>query len=100
MCAHSKKERCLNIAHEDLAACGVVDLRASAPPDSTQHNQTNQKLLFSREEAAAALSISIRSLDYLIANKELSARRIGTRVLIQAADLRKFARGDHKSRPN
>jgi excisionase family DNA binding protein len=53
------------------------------------------KLLVSREEAAQLLSISQRGLDYLIANRRLPTRRIGGRVLIPVADLRKYARGDH-----
>ena len=57
-----------------------------------------EKLLLSREEAATLLSISRRSLDYLIANKAISVRRIGTRVLIPVKDLQRFARADHPSR--
>lgn len=56
------------------------------------------KLLVSREEAAQLLSISQRALDYLIANRRLPTRRIGGRVLIPVADLRKYARGDHPER--
>jgi excisionase family DNA binding protein len=56
------------------------------------------KLLVSREEAAQLLSISRRGLDYLIANRRLPTRRIGGRVLIPVADLRKYARGDHPER--
>jgi len=54
-----------------------------------------QKLLVGRDEAAQMLSISQRSLDYLIANKQLSTRRIGARVLIAVADLQRYARADH-----
>lgn len=61
--------------------------RATISPDA--------KLLVSREEAAQLLSISQRGLDYLIANRRLPTRRIGGRVLIPVADLRKYARGDH-----
>lgn len=56
------------------------------------------KRLVSREEAAQLLSISQRGLDYLIANRRLPTRRIGGRVLIPVADLRKYARGDHPER--
>jgi len=52
----------------------------------------------SRDEAAQVLSISQRALDYLIADRRLPTRRIGGRVLIPVADLRKFARGDHTER--
>jgi excisionase family DNA binding protein len=53
------------------------------------------RLLVRREEAAQLLSISQRSLDYLIASGRLPTRRIGGRVLIPVADLRKYARCDH-----
>ena|ERR1700722_8826586 len=56
------------------------------------------KLLVSREEAAQLLSISQRGLDYLLASKRLPTRRIGGRVLIPVADLRKYARCDHPER--
>jgi excisionase family DNA binding protein len=56
------------------------------------------KLLVSRDEAAQLLSISQRGLDYLIANRRLPTRRIGGRVLIPVADLRKYARDDHPER--
>lgn len=54
-----------------------------------------EKLLVSRGEAAQLLSISQRGLDYLIANRKLPTRRIGGRVLVPMADLRKYVRGDH-----
>lgn len=60
--------------------------------------EVDTKLLVSRREAAAWLSISQRSLDYLIANKELTTKRIGSRVLIPIHDLRRFARSDHPQR--
>ena len=56
------------------------------------------KLLVCREEAAEILSISVRSVDYLLASKQLSFRRIGTRILITVADLKRFARMDHPER--
>lgn len=46
-------------------------------------------------QRAQMLSISQRALDYLVANRRLPTRRIGGRVLIPVADLRKYARGDH-----
>lgn len=63
---------------------------ATVPPQA--------KLLVSREEAAQLLSISVRGVDYLVAAKRLSARRIGTRVLIPIEDVHKFARSDHPER--
>ena len=54
-----------------------------------------EKLLYSRKDAAQALSISIRSLDYLIERGDFSTKRIGKKVLIPAGELRRFAKGDH-----
>ena len=56
-------------------------------------------LLLSRRKAAAMLSISLRTLDYLIARKEIVVRRVGSRVLIPCAALENFARRDHATRP-
>ncbi|HUD23270.1 MAG TPA: hypothetical protein VMQ60_10555 [Acidobacteriaceae bacterium] len=64
--------------------------RATLSPD--------EKLLVGRVEAAGMLSISCRALDYLVANKQLLIRRIGTRVLIPLSDLRRFSRSDHPER--
>ena len=56
------------------------------------------KLLVSQEEAAQLLSISKRSVEYLVASRQLSTRRIGTRALIPIEDIRRFARSDHPQR--
>ena len=55
----------------------------------------DQKLLVSRHEAALRLSISERAVDYLIANKQIATKRIGTRVLIAVTELQRFSRRDH-----
>lgn len=54
-----------------------------------------ERLLVDRRNAAQYLSISQRSLDYLLAHGELAMRRIGTRTLIPLAELKKFAGFDH-----
>ena len=54
-----------------------------------------EKLLYSRKDAAFALSLSMRSIDYLIAGKQLLTRRIGNRILIPADEIRRFARANH-----
>jgi excisionase family DNA binding protein len=64
--------------------------RVEMPPE--------QRLLVDRRNAAQYLSISQRSLDYLLANGELNTRRIGTRVLIPISELQRFARIDHPGR--
>jgi excisionase family DNA binding protein len=44
------------------------------------------------------LSISERAVDYLVANKQLRARRIGSRVLIPTSDLKRYSSADHPER--
>ena len=56
------------------------------------------KVLVSRKAAAEMLSISIRGVDYMIAAKRLSTRRIANRVLIPVDEIRRFARSDHPER--
>jgi excisionase family DNA binding protein len=62
--------------------------RATLPPE--------QRLLIDRRDAAQYLSISQRSLDYLVANGELNVRRMGARVLVPISELQRYARVDHK----
>jgi hypothetical protein len=54
-----------------------------------------EKLLYSRRDTAEALSLSIRSIDYLITTGRLTARRVGGKILIPASAVRRFAREDH-----
>ncbi len=49
---------------------------------------TVAKLLYSRADTAFALSISIRSVDYLISVGKLTTRRIGEKTLIPVSDVR------------
>jgi excisionase family DNA binding protein len=74
-----------------------MDSKSVLKPKAPQKTyvRSEQRLLLSRTQAAERLSISPRAIDYLIANKSLPFRRIGTRVLIPAADLERFARADH-----
>jgi excisionase family DNA binding protein len=53
------------------------------------------KVLYTKREAAQLLSISVRSLDYLIFSHQLSARRVGRRVLVHRDAIEQFARRDH-----
>jgi excisionase family DNA binding protein len=52
--------------------------------------------LYDRRTAAAQLSISPRTLDRLIAHKQIAVRRIGGRILVPYGELQKFARADHE----
>lgn len=53
------------------------------------------RLLYDRKEAARQLSISVRSLDYLIGQKKLSIRRLGKKVMIPDSELVRFASANH-----
>jgi hypothetical protein len=56
---------------------------------------TVEKLLYSRRDTAEALSLSVRSVDYLITTGRLTTRRVGGKILIPAGAVRRFAREDH-----
>jgi len=51
---------------------------------------TKTRLAYSKKEAAAATSISVRSIDYLISKGQLKAVKIGRRIVIPARDLEKL----------
>ncbi len=53
------------------------------------------RILCSKREAASALGISVRTLETLIAVKELKSVRIGRRRMVPQAELERFARRDH-----
>lgn len=57
--------------------------------------EAQPKLLYSKAEAAKMLSLSLRTIDYLIAAGELMARRVGKRVLLPHNSLLLFTRKDH-----
>lgn len=52
------------------------------------------KLLFSKREAAQILSVSIRTIENLLARKLLASRRVGRRRLIPYTALVQVARRD------
>lgn len=76
----------------------VSALKTQSPLPRKEPSRLEAKLLVSRHEAASQLSISKRALDYLIANGLLSARRIGSRVLIPTQELQRFAQGNYPGR--
>jgi excisionase family DNA binding protein len=53
------------------------------------------RLLYDRKTAARMLSVSVRTLDYIIAAKGLDTRRIGRKVLVTRASLLRYAAGNH-----
>jgi excisionase family DNA binding protein len=62
---------------------------------TTPRKLAAEPLLVSKREAAALLSICVRSVDNYIASKQLPCRRLGKRVLIPYTALVAFARRDH-----
>jgi hypothetical protein len=66
----------------------------SAAP-ATEPISSPPRLLYTRQEAAYKLSLSVRSLDYYIATKRISTRRKGRKVLVPHGELIRFSRMDH-----
>ena len=52
-------------------------------------------LLVSRQTAAQMINVSLRTLENLIAMKQLPIQRIGRRVVVSRKALEEFARRDH-----
>jgi excisionase family DNA binding protein len=57
-----------------------------------------EPLLSAKREAARVLGLSVRTLETLIALKELKSVRVGRRRLIPRAELERFIRRDHPTR--
>ena len=55
----------------------------------------SEKFAVSRFEAAEMLSISLRTLDSLLARGELRGKRVGRRILFPLAELDRFLKRDH-----
>ncbi len=53
------------------------------------------KLAYSKAEATAILGVSLRTIDNLIAHKEITVRRVGRRVLIPLTSMTAFLLRDH-----
>jgi hypothetical protein len=86
---------CLPLKLEDakifLPVIQATGARAVSPfmkvDTSTQTHTNAPRLLYDRKEAARQLSISIRSLDYMIAGKKIAIRHIGSRILVPHEEL-------------
>lgn len=59
----------------------------------------SDSLMVSKKVAAQQLSISLRTLENLIAAKQLAVRHIGRRVVISRKALEQFTRRDHETKP-
>jgi excisionase family DNA binding protein len=49
------------------------------------------KLLFNRSEFASLTGLSLRTVSYLIADRKIRVKRVGSRVLIPRTELLRFA---------
>jgi excisionase family DNA binding protein len=58
-----------------------------------------ERILYSKREAAAALGLSVRTLETLIAVRELKSIIVGRRRMIRGIELERFARRDHRTNP-
>ena len=74
-----------------------IAARSEAAPLVVQTNTIPPKLLYSKQEAAEMLSVSVRTIDNLIMTGELTTRRIGSRVLVPHSSLLQFTKRDHST---
>ncbi|AEU36152.1 MerR family transcriptional regulator [Granulicella mallensis] len=58
------------------------------------NDNTATPLLVSRKDCATLLSLSVRSIDYLIADKRIKTRRVGGSVRIPMTEVHRIARMD------
>jgi excisionase family DNA binding protein len=54
-----------------------------------------EKLLLTRREVSDLLNLSIRTVDSLLATRQLPSRRIGRRVFVERRALERFITRDH-----
>ncbi len=54
-----------------------------------------ERLAVNRVEAAQMLGVSVRTLDTMLARKEIRGRRIGRRIVFPLEELRRFLGKDH-----
>jgi excisionase family DNA binding protein len=64
---------------------------------SPKTTNTVVRLAYTKAEAASALAISPRTVDNLIAAKQLASRKVRGRVLIPTDSLRSLMRSDHRT---
>jgi excisionase family DNA binding protein len=55
------------------------------------------KFAYSKAEAAKMISVSLRTIDNLIAQKELTARKIGRRVVVPHSSIVALLRSDSRT---
>jgi excisionase family DNA binding protein len=66
--------------------------------ESFQLDWKPEPALYSQEQAAIFLGVSVRTIKNLLAAKQLVKRKIGTRTLIPVTSLRAFLTKDHATK--
>jgi excisionase family DNA binding protein len=56
------------------------------------------RIFHGKRETAATLGISVRTLENLVAIREITPRRVGRRVLFETREIERFARRDHRTK--
>jgi hypothetical protein len=56
------------------------------------------RIFHDKRSTAATLGISVRTLENLVAMREIIPRHIGRRVLFEAREIERFARRDHRTK--
>ena len=69
----------------------ITDLLEQFEQKLQEHAAVN-KLLYTRQEAAALLSISVESLDLIILHGDIRVRHVGRRRLVHREELERFAK--------
>jgi excisionase family DNA binding protein len=66
--------------------------------DTSVFERVPEVLALSKLDAARVLGVSVRTVDRLIALKQLPVRRLGRRVLIPRNSLQSLLRADHPTK--
>jgi excisionase family DNA binding protein len=66
--------------------------------DTSVFERVPEVLALSKVDAARVLGVSVRTVDRLIALKQLPVRRLGRRVLIPRNSLQGLLRADHPTK--
>lgn len=67
--------------------------------DCSIGNTGLEKMAYSMSDTAKMLSLSLRTVENLIAHKQLTARRVGRRVIVPATSIRSFLSADRYTMP-
>ncbi len=63
--------------------------------EAVQFDWRPEPALYSKEQAAIFLGVSVRTVNNLLAAKQLVRRKVGSRTLIPVSSLRAFVAKDH-----